>query len=266
MAVLRVALVQLEGHVDPAVNLNSIKTTAEAALGLGARLVVFPEMIMALPSGREPLTGVAEPADGPFAGELSALTRSLGIHLVAGLWESVPNETRVYNRLVVFQPDGTQAAAYRKVHLFDALAVKESERMLPGDRPPPVVDVQGVRVGLSICYDLRFPELYRHLAEQGAELFLVPAAWYSGPLKEAHWLTLLRARAIENTVYAAGAVLTGAPFIGRSAAFDPFGVSLTDGGEEEGLNLFEVSPERLGAVRSRLPALNHRRPGLFEGR
>jgi deaminated glutathione amidase len=141
--------------------------------------------------------------------------------VAAVLWEKVPGHDKVYNVLAVFDPNGELATVYRKLHLFDALSVRESDRMLAGQAPPPVVSICGVKVGLAICYDIRFPELVRYLARQGAELLLVPAAWYAGPLKEDHWLTLLRARAIENTCYAAGAVLTGKSFIGRSAAFDP---------------------------------------------
>jgi predicted amidohydrolase len=152
---------------------------------------------------------------------------------------------------------------YRKLHLFDALSIRESDRMAPGDALPEIVEAEGLRVGLTICYDLRFPELFRHLSDRGADLILVPSAWYAGPLKEEHWFTLLKARAIENTCYIAGANMAGGPFSARSAVIDPFGVPLAEGGESPGLLFAEIDPDRIGAVREKLPALAHRRRDLM---
>ena len=263
MPSLTVALAQVIGSSRPSENLAKARGMADAAAEAGAHMLVLPEMFMALPSQDAPLGGVAEPLDGAFAHGLAALARERGMFLAAGLWEKVPGNDKVYNALAMFDPTGELAAVYRKLHLFDALSVRESERMLAGQAPPPVICARGVKVGLAICYDVRFPELFRYLARQGAEVLLVPAAWYAGPLKEDHWLTLLRARAIENTCYAAGAVLTGKSFIGRSAAFDPFGVPLADGGEAEGLVVFEANSTRVSEVRARLPTLEHCRPHIF---
>ena len=154
-------------------------------------------------------------------------------------------------------------ASYRKLHLFDALSVRESDIMAPGKSLPPVVDVGGILVGLTICYDLRFPELFRYLAGQGAQLVIVSSAWYQGPMKEDHWLTLLRARAIENTCYVAGCNLVGPAFCGRSTLFDPFGVPLAGAGEEPALIFGQVSAGRVAAVRQKLPALENRRRDLL---
>jgi predicted amidohydrolase len=263
MPSLTIALAQLIGSTLPSENLAKARRMADAAAEAGAHMLVLPEMFMALPSQNVPLSEVAESLDDAFGQGLTALARERGIFVAAGLWEKVPGHDKVYNVLAVFDPNGELAAVYRKLHLFDALSVRESERMLAGQALPPVVSVCGMKVGLAICYDVRFPELFRYLARQGAEVLLVPAAWYAGPLKEDHWLTLLRARAIENTCYAAGAVLTGKSFIGRSAAFDPFGVPLADGGEAEGLVVFEANSNRVSEVRARLPTLEHCRPHVF---
>jgi len=263
MASLTVALAQPIGSPHPAENLSTARRLAAQASQAHAHILVLPEMFMALPSPETPLCRLAEPLDGTIGSGLAAAARERGLFVAAGLWERVPGSDKVYNVLAVWNPAGELVAAYRKLHLYDALNVRESDRMLAGEAPPPLVVVAGMKVGLAICYDLRFPELFRYLARQGAELLLVPAAWYAGPLKEEHWLTLLRARAIENTCYAAGAVLTGSSFIGRSAAFDPFGVALADGGEAEGLVVFEANSARLSEVRSRLPTLSHCRPHLF---
>ena len=121
----------------------------------------------------------------------------------------------------------------------------------------------GVTVGAAICYDLRFPELFRHLARQQADLVIIPSAWYAGTLKEEHWLTLLRARAIENTCYAAGVNQVGSAFCGRSAVFDPFGAQIADAGEGTKLVCVRIEKDRIAEVRSKLPALSHIRRDLF---
>jgi predicted amidohydrolase len=258
-----IALAQTMGDPDPRKNIDTARHRTGEAAQRGARLVVFPEMFMALPRKGAPLSEAAEPLDGPFASALADLAREHGLWLAAGLWERIPGSDRVYNVAVLISPQGKRMTAYRKLHLFDALSIRESDRMAPGDALPEIVEAEGFRIGLTICYDLRFPELFRHLSDRGADLILVPSAWYAGPLKEEHWLTLLKARAIENTCYIAGANMAGGPFSARSAVIDPFGVVVADGGEAPGLVFAGIDPERIGAVREKLPALNHRRRELL---
>lgn len=261
---LDLVLAQTRTTPDKETNIEAaLRTLAEVEVG-GPTLVAFPEMYMALP-GDGPLAEQAEPLDGPFVGALAEAAAARGAHVACGVWEVSPDPERVYNTLVVLGPDGRRVGAYRKLHLFDALAVRESDRMLPGDAAPPVIEIGDVRVGVAICYDLRFPELFRDLAARGAEVVVVPSAWYAGPLKEDHWLTLLRARAIETTCYVAGADLTGPPFSGRSAVFDPFGVPVGDAGESSGLLRVRVDAARVREVREKLPTLRHRRPDVFGG-
>jgi predicted amidohydrolase len=216
-------------------------------------------MFMGLPSVERPPHRIAGDDGGAFAKGLAALAVKTGIHITAGCWEAGPDHRRVYNVAQTFSPEGRTPAAYRKVHLFDALNVRESETMAPGDALPPVLDVAGTRVGFAICYDLRFPELFRHLAVQGAQVIVVPSAWYQGPVKEVHWTTLLQARAIENTLYVAGCNLVGASFCGRSALFDPFGIQVIGAGEGEELLVGTVCADRISAVRKKLPSLENRR-------
>lgn len=264
MPELTLALAQMSAGPDPAENLLKAREYAGRASKAGARLLLFPEMFMALPQAGEPLSKVAEPLDGPFASALAGLGREFQIYIAGCVWEKVPGSQKVFNVACLFDPEGKIVAHYRKLHLFDALNVRESDLMLPGAAPPPVVSAAGFNVGFAICYDLRFPEVFRCMAEKGVELILVPAAWYAGPLKEEQWLTLLRARAMENVCYAAGAVLAGPPFSGRSAAFDPYGVVLVDSGEGEGLLLARLDSARIAQVRSKLPALSHRRSDIFK--
>jgi predicted amidohydrolase len=263
MNTLTLALAQVEGHPEPERNLESAGDFCARAAAAGVRLLVFPEMFMALPRPGETLAGVAEGPDGRFGSALAGLAQKHGLYLVSCLWETALAHNLVYNTAVVLSPEGERLAHYRKLHLFDALSVRESDRMRAGDAAPPLVEIEGFRVGLAICYDLRFPELFRSLASRGADLFLVPAAWYSGPLKEDHWLTLLKARALENTCYTAGAGLCGASFSGRSTVVDPFGFLLCDGGEGTGMVTARIERRRLEEVRSKLPSLQHRRRELF---
>jgi predicted amidohydrolase len=135
--------------------------------------------------------------------------------------------------------------------------------MTGGTTAPPLFSLNNVQVGLAICYDLRFPELFRNLALRGADAVVVPSAWYAGPLKEDHWLTLLRARAIENTIYICGANLAGPPFSARSAIYDPFGAPVAGSGEDETLVCGTIQQSRVEEVRAKLPSLTHVREGLF---
>ena len=191
-------------------NLALAKVLAERAAAEKADLIIFPEMFMALPEQGPSLDKVAEPLEGPFVNSLAGLASKYGLHIVSGFWESEPGDHRVHNSAVILTPEGKILHNYRKIHLFDALSIRESDRMIPGDNLPPIFTINGVRIGVAICYDLRFPELFRNLALQGAQLIAVPSAWYAGPLKEEHWLTLLKARAIENTIYIGGANLPAA--------------------------------------------------------
>jgi predicted amidohydrolase len=262
---LKLALAQVTGSPDPGKNLENAKVFAERAAARGAHFIIFPEMFMAIPRKSSPLTNVAESVDGPFVTALGKIAKANNLYLIAGVWEKIPGKRRVRNVAVMLSPEGNLLTAYRKLHLFDALNVRESDTMIPGKDPSDIISVNGFNIGLAICYDLRFPELFRDLAFRGANLIIIPSAWYGGILKEAHWLTLLRSRAIENTAYIVGVNLTGPPFCGRSAVIDPFGISRTEAGETPELLMSEIESGRVDEVRAKLPVLQHCRTGIFEG-
>jgi len=208
------------------------------------------------------LTPFAEPLDGPFVNGLRQAAARNGIAVVAGMFEPGSRE-RVYNTVVGIRPDGEILGSYRKIHLYDAFGGQESDRIQPGDGSTLVFKLAGLTFGVMTCYELRFPELARHLTEQGAEVLLLPAAWVRGPLKEMHWETLTRARAIENTVYVAACGQVSDRSIGLSAIIDPMGVVIANAGETEGVTTGDVSPERLAEVRRTNPSLAMRRPDLY---
>jgi predicted amidohydrolase len=215
---------------------------------------------------------VAEPVDGPFCTGLGELARAAGVAITAGVFESAPGG-RVFNTTVGFDTDGRLAAAYRKIHLFDALGYRESDTVAPGDDVV-LAELAGLRVGFLTCYDIRFPELARALAAGGAQLLVVPAAWAAGLFKEEHWVTLVRARAIENTIWvaAAGQVPdpaeppTRAPTgVGRSMLVDPMGLVRLDLGPAAGIATGDVDSGYTDSVRAALPSLANRREDLFPG-
>ncbi len=244
-------------------NIERAGEAVRAAAAGGADLVVLPEAAM-YPFGRpeDGLLDAAEPVDGPFAAALGRLAADTGVTVVAGMFEAVPGERRVSNTVLAIGPGGP-LGVYRKLHLFDALGWRESDRVRPGEVGSPqallTFGLGGFTVGVLTCYDLRFPEVARALVDAGTTLLAVPAAWVEGPLKEYHWRTLAVARAIENTIYVAAADQPPPDFAGHSMIIDPMGVVIGQVGEVDGVAVAEASTDRLAAVRAALPVLEHRR-------
>jgi deaminated glutathione amidase len=260
MGGMRVALVQLAADLNWEANLAAV---SRLAANVQAELIVLPEAVMHdFGPVDTPLGPAAQPLDGPFVAALGELARQWGATVVAGMFERSDDPDRPYNTLVAVGPDGGVLASYRKAHLYDSFGYRESDRLRAGEPVAVAVDVAGFRLGLQTCYDLRFPEHSRTLVDAGANVLLVPAAWVRGPLKEDQWLTLLRARAVENTSYVAAAAQCGSQYCGRSVLVDPMGVPVAALGEAEGVAVGEVSADRLAAVRSRNPSLQHRRWGV----
>ena len=265
---MRIALCQLPVSPDASVNMSRVRAALDQAARGGAALAVFPEATM-VRFGSD-LRAAAEPLDGPFCSGLAAACASTGVAAVAGVFEPAP-DGRVYNTAVAFSESGSLVASYRKLHLFDALGQRESDLVAPGSAPV-IASLAGVPVGLQICYDIRFPELSRSLAVDGAPLLTVSAAWQAGLFKEEHWVTLLRARAIENTVWiaAAGQVPdpdsppTRAPTgVGRSMLIDPLGVVRADLGPSPGVQVADADIGLVETVRGTLPSLANRRDDVF---
>jgi len=265
---MRVALCQIPVSSSPSVNAERVRSAMSVAADQGAELAVFPEATQ-VRFGSD-LRAAAEPLDGPFGAGLAAAAKDTGVALVAGVFEPAP-DGRVYNTAVAFDGHGELVASYRKLHLFDALGQRESDLVAPGDDVV-VTSLAGVTVGLQICYDIRFPELTRALAVGGASLVTVSAAWQAGLFKEEHWVTLLRARAIENTVWIAaagqvpdtGAKPTRAPTgVGRSMLIDPLGVVRCDLGPSAGVTVVNADMSLVETVRATLPSLANRRADLF---
>jgi predicted amidohydrolase len=255
-----IAVAQFAPTTDKAANLEHISGFAEQAARAGARVVVFPEGAMhTFGELTDDLSPAAEPLDGPFVMNLSRLASRLDLVVVAGMFESIPGDHRIHNTAVVVDPRKGVVAAHRKRHLYDAFGEKESDRFRAGTEDIPLVDIDGFNTAVVVCYELRFPAFIQHAADRGAELLVVPAAWVAGPLKEEHWTLMVRARAIENTMYVAGAGETGVGFCGRSMIVDPLGVVESGLGEAAGVAVGEITKGRLASVRARLPLVEQRR-------
>jgi predicted amidohydrolase len=259
----------MSSQQDLGANLREVARLVGEAAARGAELVLLPENFayMGPEAGRRALAETLGAEPGPIAEAARALALRHGLWLVAGgLPERSDDPQRPYNCCAVFAPDGTLAASYRKIHLFDVelhdgADYRESSVATAGSEPV-LGSAAGLQVGLSICYDLRFPELYRALAARGAELLVVPAAFTLATGKD-HWLALLRARAIENQAYVLAAGQWGRhgdrTTFGKSCLVDPWGEIIAQASEGVGVVVGDVELERLTEIRERLPALRHRR-------
>ena len=250
---LSLALMQYAADLDPQVNRDRLAELTPA----DADLVVYPEAFARdFGEAGSDISPFAEPTDGPFATELARVADERSTTVVAGMFEPSPDPERPFNTLVV---RGATTAAYRKIHLYDSFGYRESDRLAAGDTEPVVVDVGGFVVGLMTCYDLRFPELARALVDRGAELLVVPAAWVAGPRKVDHWRTLVRARAIENTVYVAAVGQPGPRYSGHSLVVDPLGDVVGEAADGELVVRAVIDRECLAQARRTNPSLANRR-------
>lgn len=255
---LTVAVAQFAPGEDKAANLRVIEQQVSAAAERGARLLVLPEFaVFTARAMDERFVDSAESLTGPAVSRLAALSAEHRLTIVAGVNE-VAERGRIHNAVVAVQ-GGELVVVYRKVHLYDAFGYRESDRVAAAEPQAVLFDVAGYRVGLQTCYDLRFPESSRVLLDDGADVLAIPAEWVPGPLKEQHWATLLRARAIENTVFVAAANQTGPTGVGHSVILDPVGTTLAGLGETPGLAVAELGHARLAQVRELNPAVSRRR-------
>jgi predicted amidohydrolase len=259
----------MSSSADRGRNIGAAEALVRRAADAGARLVVLPEKWPFMHDQR--LLEGAEPLDGPSLAASRAWARELGVAIVAGsVVERVEGDARARNTSVLLRPDGTVAAVYRKLHMFDVdvggVSYRESAATAPGDEVV-TTEVLGRRIGMSVCYDLRFPELYRRLADGGAEIIVVPAAFTAVTGRD-HWEPLLRARAIENQAFVVAAGQhgrhdDGTETHGRSMIIDPWGLVLAQAPDGEGLAVADLDFARMDEIRDRLPALRHRRPDVY---
>ncbi|MFH2555723.1 deaminated glutathione amidase [Klebsiella aerogenes] len=246
--------VTAQWHTNAQICVELMRQAAEC----GVSLLVLPEALLAR-ADNDPDMSVksAQALDGGFMQQLLAesrrhdLTTILTLHVPSG-------DGRASNTLVVIR-QGMISAQYQKLHLYDAFNMQESRLVDAGEQIPPLIDINGMRIGLMTCYDLRFPELALSLALKGADVLVLPAAWVRGPMKEHHWATLLAARALDTTCYIIAAGECGTRNIGQSRIIDPLGTTIAGAAVQPQLIFAEISADYIRQVRESLPVLHNRR-------
>ncbi|GAB1812236.1 carbon-nitrogen hydrolase family protein [Mycobacterium sp. MUNTM1] len=264
---MRIALAQILSGTDPAANLRLVDEYSRRAADAGAALVVFPEATMC--RFGVPLGPVAEPVDGPWADGVRRIAADADITVVAGMF-TPSGDGRVKNTLIAAGPSGSAGsdAHYDKIHLYDAFGFTESRTVAPGHEPV-VITVDGIRVGLTVCYDVRFPALYTELARRGAQLIAVCASWGSGPGKLDQWTLLARARALDSMSYVAAAgqadpgdapgSASGAPTgVGGSLVVSPLGEVVASAGSQPQLVVADIDVDRVAKARKSIAVLSNR--------
>lgn len=265
-----VALVQMRSSENKEENLKASVDFISKAADRNASLICFPEFQMAFSplkqSPKDLANNVAEYIDG--GNFVSALCRSAKrnkIGVIATVYErnKNKNEFKVYDTAVIINNKGQITSVYRKLHLYNALGFRESDKLIQGNVIEKPVSTSVGNIGLMICYDIRFPEMSRILTVNGADILVVPSAWVYGIMKEDHWRTMIMARAIENGSYIIAPDQVGNIFSGRSMVADPFGTVLLDMGDKQGMDVVEIDKSRVMKVRESLPLLKNRRLDIY---
>lgn len=267
MKTIKAAAVQLNSQPDVKISLREVQKRVKEGAQNGAKLICLPENFAFLGDEREKLKQSSE-ISAEVEKKLPEWAKEMNVTIIGGGYPAQAGTGKIYNRSIVVNPDGEISATYDKIHLFDVEISeeetwRESDTVQAGKRDGVVYKSDNLpAIGLSICYDLRFPELYRKMAEQGAEIITVPSA-FTRPTGEAHWKPLLQARAIENSAFVIAPAQTGQhgkkrKTWGHSLIIDPWGKILADGGTEPGVIYAELDLEYLKEVRKKLPSLEHR--------
>jgi deaminated glutathione amidase len=268
-ASVRIACLQLNAGSDYAANLATLGAMMREAAAGGARFIFSPEYALMMDgSGRVMREKALDAAGEPALSALCALSRELGVWHLVGSLTLKSDDGRMFNRSALISDQGVVAASYDKIHMFDATlpsgtVIRESSAYRPGERAV-IADTPWGRLGMTVCYDLRFPHLYRVLAQRGALLLAIPSS-FQRETGKAHWHALLRARAIENASFVIAAAMCGEhpgkrSTYGHSLVVDPWGEVLVDGGEAPGVLYADLDLAKVDAVRAMLPSLGHDRP------
>lgn len=262
-------MAQLQALPDPKDNLEKAEQAIkDAKAQYNPDFMVFPERFMfQYPEGtdRKTILSASQPINGPFVTAMRKLAKEYGVWMVFGMNETVhdDNDDRNYNTSVMVDNNGEIKGTYRKTHLYDAFGHQESADTKPGNELfNPVMTPFG-KIGMFLCYEIRFPEVARDQTAKGADIIIMPAAWAKGDLKSLHFKTLITSRAVENTVYVLACDQCGPSYLGESIAIDPMGVSVGGGSEEEELIPVRIDTDRIKSVRKKLPSFKNRRPDVY---
>jgi predicted amidohydrolase len=262
----KISLVQMRADVEKEKNLKIILKYITQAARKNSALCAFPEFMMCYtPSSQSPaqLASLAEKINGEFVSVIAETARCNSIQVIGTFYEKSPKPNRVYDTSFLVNKNGKVVSKYRKIHLYDALGFKESKKLYPGSSVTKPIKTSVGKIGLMICYDLRFPEMSRMLASSGSEVLVVPSAWVRGKMKEEHWITINITRAIENGCYVISPDQVGNIYCGRSLVVDPYGKIILDMKKKEGVGTVDISLDQVKQVRRKLPLLQNRRTDIY---
>jgi len=263
---MKVAVVQFKASTNKEENLKKIISYVRKAASKNATLCAFPEFMMLYTKSSQTskqLANLSETINGNFISSISKTAKENHIQVVGSFYEKSKKNNRVYDTSFVINNLGKVISTYRKIHLYDALGFKESKKMMPGSKIAKPVATSIGKIGMMICYDLRFPEMSRILALAGSEVLIVPSAWVKGPMKEEHWITINKTRAIENGCYVIAPDQVGNIYCGRSLVVDPYGKVLLDMKKKQGISFVDVDLKKVKQTRKVLPLLKNRRAETY---
>ena len=263
---MKVAVVQFKASTNKDENLKKIISYIKKAASKNATLCAFPEFMMLYTKSSQTskeLASLSETIKGNFISGISKAAKENHIQVVGSFYEKSSKKNRVYDTSFVINNLGKVVSTYRKIHLYDALGFKESNKMMPGSKIAKPVATSIGKIGMMICYDLRFPEMSRALAVAGSEVLIAPSAWVKGPMKEEHWITINKTRAIENGCYVIAPDQVGNIYCGRSLVVDPYGKILLDMKKKQGIGFVDVDLKKVKQTRKILPLLKNRRTDTY---
>ena len=263
---MKVAVVQFKASTNKETNLKKIIQYISNAAKNKAEMVAFPEFMMLYTNSKQTpqqLAILAETIKGNFVQSIAKAAKENHIQVVGSFYEKSAKKDRVYDTSFVVSKSGKIISTYRKIHLYDAFGFRESDKMLPGSNISKPVKTSVGKIGMMICYDLRFPEISRSLASSGSEILVIPSAWVKGEMKEEHWLTINKTRAIENGCFVISPDQVGNIYCGRSVVVDPYGKILLDMKKKQGIGFVNIDLKRIKQIRKILPLLKNRRTDIY---
>ena len=263
---MKVAVIQFKASTKKDENLKKIISYIEKAASKNATLCAFPEFMMFYTKSSQTskeLSNLSETITGNFVSSISQAAKENHIQVVGSFYEKSKKNNRVYDTSFIINNLGKVISTYRKIHLYDALGFKESKKMIAGSKISKPVSTSLGKTGMMICYDLRFPEVSRILTLAGSEVLIAPSAWVKGPMKEEHWITINKTRAIENGCYVISPDQVGNIYCGRSIVVDPFGKILLDMKKKQGIGYVEIDLKKVKQIRKSLPLLKNRRADTY---
>lgn len=263
---MKVAIIQFKASTKKETNLKKIIDYITKAAEKKATLAAFPEFMMFYTNSSQSskqLATLAETITGNFVTSIAQCAKENHIDVVGSFYEKSAKKDRVYDTSFIIDKNGKVISRYRKIHLYDALGFRESDKMVKGSKIAKPVSTTIGKIGMMICYDLRFPEMSRSLAVAGSEILVAPSAWVKGNMKEEHWITINKTRAIENGCYVIAPDQVGNIYCGRSLVIDPYGKILLDMKKKQGIGYVDIKLKNVKQIRKILPLLKNRRTDIY---